>query len=243
MRLYSDLAHWWPLMSAPADYAEEAAFYQRLMLEASEGHPTTMLELGSGGGNNASFLKKRFEMVLVEPSAGMLAVSRSLNPEARHVLGDMRTVRLGRQFDCVFVHDAVVYMLTEGDLRRAIETAFMHCRPGGVALFCPDHVRENFQPSSEHGGEDGDGRAMRYLAWMWDPDPTDTTYITDYVYAMRNGRGQVETVYDRHLEGLFSRREWLQWLREAGFEPAVVPFEHSELEPGSHEVFLCRRPT
>jgi hypothetical protein len=180
-------------------------------------------------------------MVLVEPSVGMLAVSQALNAEVRHVLGDMRTVRLGRQFDCVFVHDAVVYMLSERDLRQAIETAFVHCRPGGVALFCPDHVRENFQPSTEHGGEDGDGRALRYLAWVWDPDPTDTTYITDYVYVMRDRRGQVETVYDRHLEGLFSRREWLQWLREAGFEPAVVPFEHSELEPGSHEVFLCRR--
>ena len=241
MRLYSDLAPWWPLMSAPADYAEEAGFYQRLMLEASGAPPQTLLELGSGGGNNASFLKKRFEMVLVEPSVGMLAVSQALNAEVRHVLGDMRTVRLGRQFDCVFVHDAVVYMLSERDLRQAIETAFVHCRPGGVALFCPDHVRENFQPSTEHGGEDGDGRALRYLAWVWDPDPTDTTYITDYVYVMRDRRGQVETVYDRHLEGLFSRREWLQWLREAGFEPAVVPFEHSELEPGSHEVFLCRR--
>jgi SAM-dependent methyltransferase len=228
-------------MSAPADYAEEAGFYQRLMLEASGAPPQTLLELGSGGGNNASFLKKRFEMVLVEPSVGMLAVSQALNAEVRHVLGDMRTVRLGRQFDCVFVHDAVVYMLSERDLRQAIETAFVHCRPGGVALFCPDHVRENFQPSTEHGGEDGDGRALRYLAWVWDPDPTDTTYITDYVYVMRDRRGQVETVYDRHLEGLFSRREWLQWLREAGFEPAVVPFEHSELEPGSHEVFLCRR--
>lgn len=49
-----------------------------------------MLELGSGGGSNASFLKKRFEMVLVEPSAGMLAVSQALNREARHVLGHMR---------------------------------------------------------------------------------------------------------------------------------------------------------
>jgi hypothetical protein len=30
-RLYTDLAAWWPLMSAPADYAEEAAFYADLL--------------------------------------------------------------------------------------------------------------------------------------------------------------------------------------------------------------------
>jgi SAM-dependent methyltransferase len=241
MRLYADLASWWPLLSPPADYAEEAAFYQRLMIEASPQPPVTLLELGSGGGNNASFLKQRFETVLVEPSSGMLAVSRALNPEVAHVQGDMRNVRLDREFHCVFVHDAVVYMVTEADLRQAIETAYVHCRPGGVALFCPDHVRENFRPSTEHGGEDGDGRAMRYLAWMWDPDPSDTTYITDYVYALRYEDGRVETVYDRHVEGLFSRSDWLRWLGEAGFEANAVPFEHSEIEAGSHEVFLCRR--
>lgn len=41
----------------------------------------------------------------------------------------MRTVRLGRTFDAVFVHDAVDYMTSEDDLRHVIETAFVHCRP------------------------------------------------------------------------------------------------------------------
>ena len=161
-------------MSAPADYEEEAAFYQRTLLDARERSPQTLLELGSGGGNNASHLKARFAMTLVDRSPGMLDVSRALNPECEHVEGDMRTVRLGRQFDCVFVHDAVVYMTTEADLRRAIETAYVHCKPGGAALFWPDHVRENFRPSTDHGGHDGAGRALRYLEWTWDPDPADS---------------------------------------------------------------------
>src|SRR6185436_20585470 len=130
-KLYNELAEWWPLMSAPADYAEEAALYQRALLEACERPAQTLLELGSGGGNNASHLKARFSMVLVDRSPGMLRVSRALNPDCEHVEGDMRTVRLGREFDCVFVHDAVVYMTTEDDLRRAIETAYLHCKPGG----------------------------------------------------------------------------------------------------------------
>src|SRR3712207_7634231 len=50
---------------------------------------------------------------------------------------------------------SIVYMTTEADLRRAIETAFVHCEPGGAALFAPDHVRENFRPSrsEEHTSE------------------------------------------------------------------------------------------
>ena len=134
-KMYDELATWWPLLSAPADYEEEAAFYGDTLAAACDRPPRTVLELGSGGGNNASHLKARFDMVLVEPSEGMRAVSRALNPECEHVDGDMRTARLGRQFDAVFVHDAVCYMTTESDLRLAIETAFVHCRPGGAALF------------------------------------------------------------------------------------------------------------
>lgn len=59
-RLYSDLADWWPLRSAPEDYAEEAGFYRRILEDAA--HPQTVLELGSGGGNNASHLKQHFSL-------------------------------------------------------------------------------------------------------------------------------------------------------------------------------------
>jgi SAM-dependent methyltransferase len=186
-KLYGELAAWWPLLSAPADYVEEAAFYQRTLLEASERSCQTLLELGSGGGNNASHLKARFSMVLVDRSPGMLQVSRALNPECEHLEGDMRTVRLGRQFDGVFVHDAVAYMTTETDLRRVIETAYVHCKPGGAALFAPDHVRENFRASTDHGGHDGVNRSLRYLEWTWDPDPADSSYVVDYAYLLREG--------------------------------------------------------
>lgn len=241
-KMYTELASWWPLLSSPEDYAEEAAFYQERLVEACEQPPHTLLEIGSGGGNNALHLKARFQMVLVDLSPGMLAVSQQLNPECEHVEGDMRTVRLGRQFDCVFIHDAICYMTTESDLQKAIETAFVHCKPGGAALFAPDHVKENFRSSTDSGGHDGERESMRYLEWSWDPDPMDTTYVVEYAYLLRDGDGSVRVVHDRHTEGLFSRADWLRLLSEAGFEPSVVPFDHSELEPGTYEVFVARKP-
>jgi hypothetical protein len=54
--------------------------------------------------------------------------------------------------------------------------------------------------------------------------------------------GSVSVERDRHIEGLFSRDEWLAWLAAAGFVPASVPFDHSELEPGTYELFVCRKP-
>ena len=243
-KMYDELAAWWPLLSPPEGYEEEAAFYQRTIEQASDSDSPihTLLELGSGGGNNAAHLKRRFEMVLVEPSAGMRAVSQALNPECEHVEGDMRTVRLGREFDAVFVHDAVCYMTSESDLAKAIATAFLHCRPGGTVLFAPDFVRENFRSDTDHGGSDGDARGFRYLEWSWDPDPSDSTYIVDYAFVLRTPDGVARVEHDRHVEGLFARATWIRLLTEAGFEEArSVPMEHSELEPGSHEVFVARR--
>lgn len=242
-KLYGELASWWTLLSPPSEYAEEAAFYERLLTDACEPPAKTMLELGCGGGCNASYIKANFEMTLVDRSENMLALSRALNPECEHVQGDMRSVRLSRMFDCVFVHDAVVYLTNVEDLRKAIETAFVHCRAGGAALFAPDHVIETFKPSTDDGGHDGDdGRALRYLEWTWDPDPNDSTYTVDYAYLLRESDGTTRVEHDRHIEGLFSRDEWLRLLSDTGFEPSVVPLEHSELEPGDYEVFVAKRP-
>jgi trans-aconitate methyltransferase len=111
--IISRAAGWWSLLSPPEHYVHEASEYQQILDLASTSSLHTLLELGSGGGSNAFHLKKRYQMTLVDLSAEMLAVSQKLNPECEHVQGDMRTVRLGRQFDAVFIHDAICYMTSE----------------------------------------------------------------------------------------------------------------------------------
>ena len=240
--LYTEFADWFHLLTAPADYAEDARLYLDLLADANGAPPNTVLELGSGGGNNASHYKHAVAATLVDLSPGMLALSERLNPECEHLQGDMRSVRLGRTFDAVLVQDAVLYLTTEVDLRATMVTAFEHCRPGGVAVFAPDYTRESFAPATTHGGHDGDGRALRYLAWIWDPDPADTTYVVDFAYLFHEDDRPMRVTHDRHIHGLFGRADWLRLLREVGFEPAVRPFEHSELPAGSVVAFAGYRP-
>jgi SAM-dependent methyltransferase len=227
-RFYGELARWWPLISPPEEYAEEAAYVATLLRSAAI-PVREVLEFGSGGGHNAFHLVALFTMTLVDLSREMLDVSRRLNPECAHHHGDMRTMRLGRQFDAVFVHDAVDYMTSESDLRQAIETAYVHCRPGGVAVFVPDHTAETFEPSSDHGGTDHpDGRGVRYLEWVWDPEPGDDWALTEYVFLLREADGSVRVVHETHRIGVFGRDLWLRLLADAGFEPDAVTEETSE---------------
>jgi len=242
LRLYRDLADWYPLLTPVGDYAEAAAFYRRMFETHCRRPPRTLLDLGSGGGHNAAHLKTTLACTLVDIAPAMLTLSRRLNPECEHVQGDMRSIRLGRVFDCVLVQDAVSYMASRADLASAIATAYMHTVPGGVAMFQPDFVSETFKAGTETGGSEAGGRALRYLGWRWAPGSSPCGYLTDMAYLLRDESGAIEVIHDRHFMGLFPRTVWLELIAAAGYEPLVVPFEHRSNCDGGHEVFLGLRP-
>jgi hypothetical protein len=147
----------------------------------------------------------------------MLEISRALNPECEHLVGDMTSLRLGRLFDRVLVHDAIMYATERASARATVETAVAHCHPGGVVVLVPDCVRETFEPGTDSGGHDGaDGRGLRYLEWSWDPDPSDESFEVAYAFLLREAGGAVTVAHERHLHGLFRRDDWLTWLRDAG---------------------------
>jgi SAM-dependent methyltransferase len=240
-KLYGELAPWFHLLTSPVDYEEEAELYRRLLVEHADGPVETVLELGSGGGNNASHLKRHVKLTLVDRSTGMLELSRGLNPELEHVEGDMRTVRLDRTFDAVFVHDALAYILSEPDLQAVFETAFAHCKPGGSALFVPDYVQETFAPRTSHGGHDSeDGRrGLRYVEWVRADPSHAPRHIVDFAYLLRDGES-VRVEQDRHVCGLFPRETWLRRLDATGFDVEVVEPQYDD-EPAGQVIFACQR--
>lgn len=218
---YAELAPWWPLLSPVEDYEAEAADLRRV-IEARAPGARTVLELGSGGGHNAHHLARRFAMTLSDLSPEMLAMSARLNPGCEHVVGDMRTLALGRTFDVVLAHDAVDYMTTEADLEAAIATAHRHLAPGGLAVFVPDHVAERFRPGSESGGTDAaDGRALRYLEWTLDVAPGATSGVTHYSFLVRDADGAVRCLHEAHVFGLFPQATWVRLFERCGFEVEV----------------------
>ncbi len=222
--MYGDLASWFHLLTAPDEYGEEAGFILDLLRRTVDGPLETLLELGSGGGNVASHLRGHLRLTLTDLSESMLDLSRTLNPDCEHLQADMRSLRLGRTFDAVLIHDAVMYMTSAADLRDALATAFVHTRPGGAVVVTPDCVSETFEPGTDHGGHDAAGRSLRYLEWTYDPDPSDTTYVAEFALLLHPEAG-AETVvrYDRHVLGLFPRAVWLDLLRDVGFDASVVP--------------------
>src|SRR5258708_9561337 len=94
-RLYQELAGWWPLISPPEEYAQEAAHLADVLSSATP-PVREVLDLGGGGGHVAAHLKARFALTLVDLSEDMLPVSRRLTPARAHLHGDIRPARLAR---------------------------------------------------------------------------------------------------------------------------------------------------
>jgi SAM-dependent methyltransferase len=228
---YSELADLWPLISPVEEYADEAGWIAK-EIAARAPSARTLLELGSGGGHVASYLETRFSLTLTDLSAEMLAVSKGLNPECDHAVGDMRTLALGRTFDVVLAHDAIDYMTTEADLEAAVATAARHLTPGGLAVFLPDHVTERYEPGTECGGCDApDGSGVRYLEWTEAVAPGSTTGTTHYSFLVRDPGGSVRSLYEAHPFGLFQEATWVSVFERRGFEVEVIEEETTEDRP------------
>lgn len=216
-RLYGDLAWLMPLISPPSDYEEEAAHWRTVLREKLGAGRHEILELGAGGGFNLSHLTSDYDATVVDLSDAMLELCRKLNPGVKTHQGDMRTVRLGRTYDAVLIHDAISYMLDEADLLAAFTTAAAHFDPGGIFVVSPDHFKETLHiPDLVHEIHDFGDRRVTYVEYTFDPDPADTQVEALMTYLIEED-GTVQIEHDRHTWGLFPKATWIRLMEEAGF--------------------------
>jgi SAM-dependent methyltransferase len=242
-RLYGDLAWIWPIMSPPEEYVEEAETFAAVIREHARIPVRTLLHLTCGGGHADRRLKEEFKITGVDASGEMLGLARRLNPEVDYVAGDARTVRLGCLFDSVFIDDGIVYMRTEADLRKIFQTAFEHLKPGGVMLTYAEATPETFeQNKTECTRRSSGGTEVVYVENFYDPDTSDTTYETTFVYIIRTG-GELTVETDLHVCGIFPLETWRNGLRETGFDIVELEFGHSTFPQGfTHPMFVCAKP-
>jgi SAM-dependent methyltransferase len=235
-RLYSELAWLWPILSPPADYADEATEIRALIREQSNLAVRTLLHLGCGAGHLDSHWKHEFQVTGVDLSAAMLELARRLNPESTYLPGDMRTLRLDRRFDAVVAADSIEYMTTLEDLTAAFQTAYHHLEPGGVFCTYAEETRERFVQDktqvTTHRWAQG---MVTAIEQFHDPDPDDTSYEMTFVYLLRQGE-ELDIELDRHQAGLFTTADWISCLEQAGFLVQMVEYEDAG------PLFVNRRP-
>ena len=241
-RLYNKLCWLWPVISPPQEYIEETEFFSKLISSHDSLKVKTLLHLGCGGGHNDFTFKKYFKLTGIDISKNMLKLARTLNPEAFYYKGDMRSIRLNKQFDAVIILDSIIAMCTEEDLRKAFLTAYAHLKTQGVFLTLAEIQSDNFrQNRTECRTCTTDGKDIVFIENSFDPDPQDTEFEETLIFLIRK-KGKLSIHIDRSKGGVFDIETWHRHLNEVGFEVKKMEFTHSSFDSGhSLPLFICTK--
>jgi ubiquinone/menaquinone biosynthesis C-methylase UbiE len=242
---YNDLA-WTERIIAPVQETdEETEEYCRIIRESAGITAKTLLHLACGAGYHDFTFKKHFSVTGIDISRGMLAEARKLNPEVTYHHGDMRTVALEESFDAAVIPDAIGYMTTEEDLRKALTAATRHVKPGGV-LLVGAQTKEEFRNNNFAYSGKLDAIEITVFENNYIAHPDSSTYEAVMVYLIRRN-GELEIITDRHVIGVFSRKVWRQLFDELNLQVTEKRMDHLYdqylLEDGAYPMtfFVCRK--
>lgn len=98
--------------------------------------PASALDVGCGTGRQLDALSGTVAVCWgVDLLDENVAYARAARPHLRILQGDMRTVRLGREFDLITSFgNALSYALTDADLTRTMDTYAAHSRAGTLLI-------------------------------------------------------------------------------------------------------------
>lgn len=211
---YNDFAWTEDLLADPEEYEHEVKVYVDLIEQTAVESPNTLLHLGSGAGSHDVIFKRHFTVTGVDLSQGMLNKACIKHPDVEYIEGDMRTLRLNRQFDAVAIPDSIDYMASQDDLQQTIRTAVMHLKTGGVLLVVAK-IEEEFRNNNFAYTGEKDGIHVTLFENDYITPLHPNTYEATLVYLIRK-QGELTIHTEHQVLGLFSRAIWDEVFENAG---------------------------
>ena len=142
--IFEDYAEYYDLLYRDKDYRGEVDFILDRLGRNGIRPGNAILDFGCGTARHASLMTEAgYVMHGVDGSERMITIAerrRAAAPAGAASLtlsvGDMRTARLGREFDAVqALFHVMSYQTTDDDLDNALLTMSLHARPDGFVLF------------------------------------------------------------------------------------------------------------
>jgi SAM-dependent methyltransferase len=197
------------------DY-QSAASQLHGVIQAERPHARTLLDVACGTGRHLASLREWYVIEGLDLNRRLLAVARSRLRGVKLHRAHMASFDLHRQFDvvtCLF--SSIGYLTTVRDLRGACRAFARHLKPGGILIVEPwlspeqywlDRVTLN---TVRH--EDAT------IAWMYTSKRWGRRRSVFDIHFLVGTTARVDHFVESHVMGLFTRAEYAEALRLAGF--------------------------
>lgn len=237
MSVFGSYSRYYNLMYRDKDYAGEVAYIEDL-IRKYQPQTKTILDLGCGTGRHDSLLSDNGYIVHgVDSSNEMLKIANKTvgGKSLSYSLGDIRTIRLGKQFDTVVsLFHVMSYQISNDDLQKALTTAYGHLNAGGVFIFdCwygPAVLKERPVERVKRF-EDKDIEIIRLAKPVMYPN--ENVVNVNYHMTIRDKtNGKVEDLKETHRMRYLFKPEIVGLCKHIGFKLLDVKEWMTNKEPG-----------
>lgn len=231
--LHHTLAKYYDNIYCFRDYLDESVRLQNLIEKYLETGGNSVLDVACGSGLHLKHLKDDFSCTGVDISKAMLKLARKNVEGVNFKEADMKTLKLGKQFDVVMcLFSSIGYVKTYLNLERTIQGFSRHIKEGGLVLIEPSHA-ESAYVQGEPRITTYDGKDMKIARVNYASLRQALAVVNMHILIAEKG---VDAKYfvDRHDLGVFGVDETLRIMAEAGLKAKYLK---GGLMPG-RELFI-----
>ncbi|MFV0380242.1 MAG: methyltransferase domain-containing protein [Anaerorhabdus sp.] len=227
-------------------YKEVAPFYHSLFYDkkAIEDWVTitteniagnNILECACGLGDVAAILKKRGKNIIAsDQSEEMGKQVKKLYPNLEFIQMDMTNFTVEKCFDGIICYcDSINYLKNINELKLFLTQAYDHLNVNGKLIF-DMHTMLRLEEFKLEYIEEG---VVNDVDYLWSIIAKDKNLIHNFVFYTDS-----KTIYENHVQYVFSRDEVESCLVDVGFEFVVkTDFIYDGYQDGEKYFYICRK--
>jgi SAM-dependent methyltransferase len=243
MKVFDQYAQFYDFIYQEKNYETEARFIQRIFDQYPGLTGKNVLDLGCGTGGHALPLSTLgYQVTGVDLSDRMIAQAKRKAKDSdspvEFLLGDIRSINLGKKFDYVISMFAVMgYQTSNDDLFSAMQVARRHLNSGGLfifdAWFGPAVLK--FRPEARiKEFFIGDQRIIRIA--IPELNLIENTVLVQYTIFQTTADRIIDETREAHLMRFLFSPEVAFFARQAGFKvQKVCPFMNLDKAPDDQD--------
>jgi len=227
-KLFGKLADYYDYIYRWKDYKKEARQIKKLIQEYKQSSGNSLLDVACGTGKHISYLRKDFGCEGIDISGAMIAVAKKNLPGVEFRIGNMVDFDLEKRFDVVLcLFSSIGYLLTEGEINKAISNFANHMKSGGVLILEPWFRKSEWNDKTVHM-QTYDSDSLKIARINFSHSEGDFSLVDEEFLIGERGKG-VTHVRDHHRMRFFEPETFLLAMSKAGLG---AKFLRNGLMPG-----------